>query len=245
MASSEKVALITGGAGDIGLAVSAELASQKIQILLLDIAHQKSRLVDAMQKMPKTNVGIKSFEADVRVTAEVEQVFQQIDKLDYLINCAGIIRRAQLRDLSDEDLDATLDINLKGTFKTCRAAARLMSQQKSGSIINIASGLAAHPGALYGAYGASKAGVIALSKALALELAPFNVTVNCVAPGMVDTRFIDEWTEEQRAAYLAKIPLNRLATAQDVANIVSFLCSEQANYLTGQVIWLNGGAYMP
>lgn len=244
--ADKQLALITGGGGDIGQAVAWHLSTQYgFEVWLLDLPSQRERMATCCDKI-KVAGGVAGWlEADVRATASLEAAFARLTHLNYLINCAGIVRRSALREMDDSDLDAVLDINLKGSFKTCRAAARIMATQNSGRIINLASGLAAHPGALYSAYGASKAGVIALTKALALELAPFGVLVNCVAPGMVQTRFVDSWTAIELENYAARIPLGRVATAEDVAETVAYLCSPASRYLTGQVIWLNGGGYMP
>lgn len=248
---SGKVAVITGGAGDIGRAVAGKLAAEGAIIALLDRPEQGGRGAEICREIKEAGGQALYSGLDIRQSAEVdgalERPRQEFGALDILVNCAGIIRWSALREMDEADWDATLAINLKGTFLACRAASRIMvAQGKGGRIVSIASGLAQRPSAEVAAYAASKAGVIAMSKALALELAPFNILVNCVAPGMVDTGFIaGKRSREEIAAYARQTPLGRVALAEDVADTVFYLCSPASRFITGQTIWLNGGGLMP
>jgi len=245
-----KVALITGGAGDIGQAVAAKLAEEGASVALVDTPNQASRAVETCAELQSQGGQAAFFSADVRQAAEIERalagVQQTLGSLDILVNCAGIIRWSALREMSEEDWDLVLDINLRGTFLTCRAVSRAMVERGAGGrIVNIASGLAARPSAEVAAYAASKAGVIAMSKSLALELAPYNILVNCVGPALVNTRFVVEKRSHLEIATTARqTPLGRVAEASDVADTVLYLCSPSSRFLTGQTIWLNGGALM-
>ncbi len=245
-----KVALITGGAGDIGWAVAAQLAKEGAAVALLDVPEQAGRAVEVCAQIQGQGGQAAFFSLDVRKSDEVERALdgaqQTLGAVDLLINCAGVIRWSPLREMSEDDWDLVLDINLRGTFLMCRAVSRAMvARGASGRIVNLASGLATRPSAEVAAYAASKAGVIAMSKALALELAPHNILVNCVAPGMVDTRLVaDKRSRQEIENYAKNTPLGRVAEPEDVADTVLYLCSPASRFLTGQTIWLNGGGLM-
>jgi 3-oxoacyl-[acyl-carrier protein] reductase len=185
---------------------------------------------------------------DVALSADVEELFRQaaetFQRVDILVNNAGITRDGLLLRMKDEDWDAVLDTNLKGAFLCTRAAAKLMSKQKYGRIVNISSvvGEMGNPGQAN--YCASKAGMIGLTKSVARELARRNVTVNAVTPGFIVTDMTESLPEKTKEELSAQIPLGRLGEAAEVARAVLFLSSEQAAYITGQVLGVNGGMYM-
>ncbi len=185
---------------------------------------------------------------DVRSADAVQEVTDAISKdfghIDILVNNAGITRDTLMMRMSEEDWDAVLDVNLKGTFLFTKAASRIMMKQRSGAIVNIASiiGLIGNAGQCN--YSASKAGVIALTKSAAKELASRNVRVNAVAPGFIRTKMTDALSEDVRQQMLNAIPMSRFGEPQDVARVVSFLASDASAYMTGQVLTVSGGMVM-
>ena len=169
---------------------------------------------------------------------------ETFDRIDILVNNAGITRDALLLRMKDADWDAVLDVNLKGAFLCTRAVAKLMTKQRYGRIINIASVVGQMGNAGQANYCASKAGLMGLTRSNARELAKRNITVNAVAPGFISTAMTDALSEDKRQELAAQIPLARLGSADDIANAVVFLASEDTGYITGQVIGVNGGMYM-
>jgi 3-oxoacyl-[acyl-carrier protein] reductase len=174
----------------------------------------------------------------------VDEAVAAFGRVDILINNAGITRDALLFRMKDEDWDAVLSVNLKGAFLCTRAASKVMAKQRFGRIINIASIVGQMGNAGQANYCASKAGLIGLTKSNARELAKRNVTVNAVAPGFIATDMTDVLPEKVKQELVAQIPMERLGSADDIANAVLFLASERANYITGQVLAVNGGMYM-
>jgi 3-oxoacyl-[acyl-carrier protein] reductase len=169
---------------------------------------------------------------------------EKFGRVDILVNNAGITRDGLLMRMKDEDWDAVLSVNLKGAFLCSRAASKVMTKQRYGRIINIASVVGQMGNAGQANYCASKAGLMGLTKSNARELAKRNITVNAVAPGFIATAMTDALPEKTRQELAAQIPLERLGTAEDIANVVVFLAAERSGYLTGQVIGVNGGMYM-
>jgi 3-oxoacyl-[acyl-carrier protein] reductase len=178
------------------------------------------------------------------IQAALQEVLKQHGRMDILVNNAGITRDGLLLRMSDEQWEKVVDINLRGAFYCSRAAARTMVRARRGRIVNIASvvGIAGNPGQAN--YVASKAGLIGLTKALALELAPRGITVNAVAPGFIKTAMTDALGEETRKVLLDRVPLGRLGTPEDVAEVVTFLASARAAYITGQTLIVDGGMVM-
>ena len=241
-----KVALITGGAQGIGRIISAELASQGAHVILADIN---------LEGAEKTPIGIKSsggeasaVRIDVASAADVRGVFDSILKeykpVDIVVNNAGITRDGLLVRMKEVDWDLVLNINLKGSFLCSQQAAKQMMKQKSGSIINIASIVGMMGNFGQSNYSASKSGLIGFTKTLAREVAPRGIRANAVAPGFIDTEMTKVLEESVRSKLIEQIPLARLGQPEDVANCVSFLVSENASYITGQVINVNGGMLM-
>jgi len=243
------VALITGGANGIGRAVSLKLASQGIAVAIADWdakAAEETRAAIISQ-----GGKAEAFRVDVRRAAEVKEVVSGVlsrhGRIDILANIAGgSIHRKPIEELSWAEWKEVLDINLKGTFLFCREVAPIMMRQKKGRIVNTASNYGVTGSALRTPYSAAKAGVIGFSKSLALELAPYEVRVNVVAPGPTDTpRVMANWTPELRKQREAEIPRRRMGRPDDLAEAFYFLCSAESAWMTGQTLHVNGGLVMP
>ena len=244
----KKVALVTGGGRGIGRAIALKLASQDIGIALnfktdVEAAHKTKKLIK------QQNVPVFLYQSDVSNYTQVEKMIKQIvldfGHLDILVNNAGILKDRRIERMTEEDWDNVLDVNLKSVFNCTKFALPYLRKSKSGRIVNISSvmGLAGNFGQAN--YAASKAGIIGLTKALAIELAKDKITVNAVAPGIIETEILAHLPPGTIEKYLMpKIPLGELGTVKDVAEIVSFLIEEAARYITGQVISVNGGYYM-
>ena len=171
----------------------------------------------------------------------IEEIVKDFGRIDILVNNAGITRDGLAARMSDDDFDAVIDINLKGTFHCCRAAAKLMMKQRWGRIVNMSSVVGVYGNAGQVNYAASKAGVIGLTKSLARELARRNITANAVAPGFIATDMTDALSDAQREAIVSRIGSGRLGEPDDIAHLVRFLASDEASYITGQVICVDGG----
>ena len=241
-----KVALVTGASRGIGRSISLALAAHGAKIVAVDIDFQTTEAF--VEELKSGGTDAVAVRGNVTVPADVENMVkvakETFDRIDILVNNAGITRDALLLRMKDDDWDAVLDVNLKGAFLCSRAAAKLMSKQRYGRIINIASivGQMGNPGQAN--YCASKGGLIAMTKSNARELAKRNVTVNAVAPGFIATDMTDALSEKVRGELAAQIPMGKLGSADDIANSVLFLASENSGYITGQVIGVNGGMYM-
>jgi 3-oxoacyl-[acyl-carrier protein] reductase len=181
---------------------------------------------------------------DTDASELIDQAVAKYGQVDILVNNAGITRDGLLLRMKNEDWDAVLDTNLKGAFLCIRAAAKVMSKQRSGRIINISSVVGEMGNAGQANYCASKAGLLGLTKSVARELARRNVTVNAITPGFIVTDMTDDMTDKARQAMTEQIPLGRLGEVDDIANAVIFLASDQSSYITGQVLGINGGMYM-
>jgi len=241
-----KVALVTGAGRGIGRAVAEKLASEGADLALCDV--KVEWLADTEAAVKGMGRKAVSVAADVSKAAEVDAAVDAVQaacgRIDILVNNAGITRDGYLARMSEEDWDAVLDINLKGTFLMSKAVAKLMMKQKSGNIINIASiiGLIGNAGQCN--YAASKAGSIALTKSMAKELASRNIRSNAIAPGFIETKMTEALPEEIRKKMLDAIPMRRFGLPADIAHAVLFLASDASAYLTGQVLSVNGGMVM-
>lgn len=241
-----KVAVVTGAARGIGQAIAKRLAQEGADVVICDLqAEWLAETAGIVQgfgrKALPLAVDVGNSEAVNACIAEVVKVF---GKVDIMVNNAGITKDTLLVRMSDEDWDAVLRVNLKGTFLFSRAVAKHMMKQRSGAIVNIASISGIIGTAGQANYAASKAGVIALTKSTANELAARGVRANAIAPGFISSKMTDALSEEVRNQYLSRIPLGRFGTVEDIANAVVFLASEQSSYLTGQTLNVNGGMVM-
>lgn len=238
-----RVALVTGAARGIGQAIAVRLASAGADVALCDL--DASWLDETAVKIREAGRRAECYACDVshaaQVSGAVDQAAAAFGRIDILVNNAGITKDGFLARMSEADWDAVLDINLKGTFLFTKAVSRLMMRQRSGSIVNIASiiGLIGNAGQCN--YAASKAGVIALTKSVAKELASRNVRANAVAPGFIRTKMTEKLPEDIRKKMLEQIPLARFGEPEDVARVVLFLAGDDSAYVTGQVVSVCGG----
>lgn len=243
----DKVVLITGGAKGIGKAIATMALRYKAKVAISDIDEQgvKNTAAELAKELNGECLGIYANVAEFTDCQKmIDEVLKQFGKLDVLVNNAGITRDQLLLKMTDEDWEQVISVNLKGAFNCCRAAVRQFLKQRSGRIINISSvvGLMGNPGQAN--YSASKAGLIGLTKTLAKELASRNITVNAVAPGFIKTSMTEAIPEPMKQELITRIPLSRFGEPQDVANVVLFLASELASYITGEVIKVDGGMVM-
>jgi 3-oxoacyl-[acyl-carrier protein] reductase len=241
-----KVAVVTGAARGIGQAIARKLAQEGADVVICDLQAEwlaeTAGIVEGLgRKALPLAVDVGDGDAVNACIAEVVKVF---GKVDIMVNNAGITKDTLLVRMSDEDWDAVLRVNLKGTFLFSRAVAKHMMKQRSGAIVNIASISGIIGTAGQANYAASKAGVIALTKSTANELAARGVRANAIAPGFISSKMTDALSEDVRNQYLSRIPLGRFGTVEDIANAVVFLASEQSSYLTGQTLNVNGGMVM-
>lgn len=241
-----KVAVVTGASRGIGRSISLALAAAGAKIVAVDIDLASTEAVVAELKQQGAEAVAVQGNVTVADDAEkmVEASVQAFGRVDILVNNAGITRDGLLLRMKEEDWDAVLTVNLKGAFLCTRAASKVMTKQRSGRIINIASVVGQMGNAGQANYCASKAGLIGLTKSNARELAKRNITVNAVAPGFIATAMTDALPEKVRDELTAQIPLERLGSPEDIANAVVFLAAEASGYVTGQVIAVNGGMYM-
>jgi len=241
-----KVAVVTGGARGIGKAICEALAADGAKLAIVDILEPVA--LQAAAEFGAKGVEAKAFVANVAKLEEVERMVAEVmtafGRIDILVCNAGITRDGLLIRMKEADWDAVLAVNLKGTFNCIRTVARPMMKARTGKIVNIASVVGLIGNAGQANYSASKAGVIGLTKTAARELAPRNINVNAVAPGFIQTEMTAHLPEEAKTAFLRNIPLSRPGTAEDVAKAVRFLAGEESDYLTGQVIQVDGGMVM-
>lgn len=241
-----KVALVTGGARGIGKAICERLAQEGASLAIVDIMQE---VADATAAEFKAK-GIKAaaFSANVAKPEDadntVKAVIEEFGRIDILVNNAGITRDTLLMRMSEADWDAVIDVNLKGTFNFIKAAMRPMMKNRYGKIVNVSSVVGRMGNAGQANYSASKAGVIGLTKTAAKELATRNVNVNAVAPGYIQTDMTKNLPDQAKDAFMLVTPMQRPGSAEDVANVVYFLCSPDSDYVTGQVINVDGGLLM-
>lgn len=247
MSLKDKVALVTGGSRGIGRAIALELGRRGAHVAV-NYAGNEKKAEEVVKEL--NDIGVQSFKIKANVSEEqevkemVKKVVKEFGKLDILVNNAGITKDNLLMRMKVEEFDEVINTNLKGAFLCTKAVTRQMMKQKSGRIINIASvvGVIGNPGQAN--YVAAKAGVIGLTKTTAKELASRNILVNAIAPGFIQTDMTDVLTEEQKGAILSNIPLEKLGKPEDVAKTFCFLASDDAKYITGQTIHVDGGLVM-
>lgn len=246
MSELVSTALVTGGSRGIGRCIAEKLAAKGYQVFLTYV----SKPAEAEEVAAGIIAGggkARAFKLNVADAEAVTAFFQAEVKdkvrLDVLVNNAGVTKDGFLIRMKDEDFDQVLSVNLKGAFNCLRESAKIMSRQRTGSIVNITSVVGQMGNAGQANYCAAKAGLIGLTKSAAKELAGRNITVNAVAPGFIETDMTQALAEDIRSQYLEAIPLKRFGSADDIAEAVAFLASRQAGYITGQVLAVNGGMY--
>ena len=241
-----RVSIVTGASQGIGEAIACSLAKDQATVILVDI--QKDKLDEVTERINASKGQAFSYSADVsqsdQVAGLIERVISDHQKVDFLVNNAGITRDGLLLRLKEEDWDSVIAVNLKGVFNLSKAVIRNMINNRFGRIVNIASvvGLMGNVGQTN--YSASKAGVIGFTKSLAREVAARGITVNAIAPGYITTAMTEGLPEAVKNAFVEIIPMKRFGTPDEVANGVRFFLSEEASYITGQVLSINGGMLM-
>ncbi len=242
----DKNALVTGAAQGIGKAIALALAGHGANIVVSDINLElAAQTAEEIKKLGVKAVPMKMNIADLaEAEAGAKKIKEELGSIDVLVNNAGITKDALFMRMKKEDWDLVLNINLSGVFNLCKAVVPIMMKQRSGKIINIASIVGEMGNAGQANYAASKAGVIGLTKTLAREIASRGITVNAVAPGFIQTAMTDKIPEDAKQKMMAQIPLAKLGQPEDVANACLFLASSSADYITGQVINVNGGMLM-
>ncbi len=246
MLLKDKVAIVTGGARGIGKEIAAALAREGANICVCDVNEQAlAETAGELEAGGAQAIGVK---VDVTNFSQVEEMIQKVldkfKKIDILINNAGITRDNLLLRMKEEEWDAVLGVNLKGTFNCTKAASKFMIKQRSGKIVNIASIIGIMGNAGQSNYAASKGGIISFTKSVAKELASRNINVNAIAPGFIKTEMTAKLSQELQDSMSKMIPLKRFGEPADVANLALFLVSENSSYITGHVIQVDGGMAM-
>ena len=237
-----KKIIITGATGGIGNALVKKFLSLDGEVLATGTKLEK--LSELKKEFPTLNVLKFDISDHSKIEEFIENATTQLGGIDIVINNAGITRDNLSLRMKDEEWKKVIDINLTSTFQICKYSIKKMLKGKYGRIVNITS-IVGHTGNLGQAnYSASKAGMVAMSKSLAIEYAKKNITVNCVSPGFIKSKMTDNIIESMKAVLTSRIPMNRLGTGEDVSNTVAFLSSDQASYITGETIHVNGGMYM-
>lgn len=246
MSATDRVAMVTGGARGIGYAIAEKLGSDGYTVIVSDILAEAAK--EAVSKLSAGGVKAISVAGDVSKPEAVDSMFkasmEELGRVDVLVNNAGITRDNLLLRLDARDWDMVMGVNLKGAFLCTKAASRIMMKNRWGRIINISSVVGIMGNAGQSNYSASKAGLIGFTKSAAKELAGRNITVNAVAPGYIQTEMTEKLPDSAKEAFLSIVPLKRPGTPGDVAGVVSFLASDPAEYITGQVIHCDGGMVM-
>ena len=242
-----KTAVVTGGSRGIGRAICEELAGGASIVVLCYAGGEEAarETVAACEALGAKALAVQCNVADeAQVKALMDAAVQAFGRIDILVNNAGITRDGLVMMMKESDFDAVIDTNLKGTFLCMKAVSRIMMKQRYGRIVNLSSvvGLRGNAGQVN--YAASKAGVVGMTKSLAKELASRGVTVNAIAPGFIETDMTAAMPDGAKTAPLASIPMGRLGQAEDVARAIAFLAAEEARYITGQVLWVDGGMAM-
>ncbi len=245
---NKKKALITGGSRGIGKSIVEKFVQDGFADVVFIYRSSEAAAKQLAEKLSGDNVNVYALHADVSDFAQANEVVNEaiglLGGLDILVNNAGITRDNLLLRMTEQDFDQVLAANLKSVFNFTKAAIRTMLKQRSGSIINISSVVGLTGNAGQANYAASKAGIIGFTKSTAKEFASRNIRANVIAPGFIETDMTEALNEEQRSALLENIPLKRIGKGEDIANVVKFLASDEASYITGQVITVDGGMVM-
>ncbi|MCT4606378.1 MAG: 3-oxoacyl-[acyl-carrier-protein] reductase [Marinisporobacter sp.] len=242
-----KTAIVTGGSRGIGKAIALKLADLGANIVVnyTSNAEKAEEVVKMIKDMGKDAIALK---ADVSNSEEVQNFIKEVEEkfetIDILVNNAGITKDTLLMKMKEEDWDRVIAINLKGTYNCTKAVTRKMMKQRSGKIVNVASVVGVTGNAGQANYAASKAGVIGFTKSIAKELGIRGINVNAVAPGFIETDMTEVLSDKVKEEIMKNIPMKKLGKVEDVANAVAFLCSEEASYVTGQVLNIDGGMAM-
>ncbi|MBI3754935.1 MAG: 3-oxoacyl-[acyl-carrier-protein] reductase [Deltaproteobacteria bacterium] len=246
MILKDKVALVTGAAQGIGKAIALKLAQNGADMVISDVNLDKAgETASEVERLGRRAIALKANVANLQeAEAMMDETVAKLGAIHILVNNAGITKDALILRMKEEDWDAVIAVNLKGVFNCTKAAVRHMAKQRCGRIVNIASIVGEMGNAGQANYSASKAGVIALAKTVAREFASRNITCNAIAPGFIETAMTLALSSKVREELAKQIPLARLGTPDDVAEGVLFLVSDAANYITGQVLNINGGMYM-
>lgn len=243
----KKVALITGGTRGIGKAIAIKFAKNGYN-LVLNYVSDRTNLEDLENEFKKYNVEILFIKTDVSKFEDCEnmakQAIEKFGKIDVLVNNAGITKDCLLLRMPSKDFEKVIDINLKGTFNVTKSIVPYMMKKRTGKIVNISSVVGVSGNAGQCNYAASKAGIIGFTKSIAKELASRNILANCVAPGFIDTDMTSVLSDSVKENINAQIPLKRMGSSEEVANSVYFLAGEENNYITGQVLNVDGGMLM-
>ena len=237
-----KKILITGATGGIGQALVKKFSSLDGAILATGTNHEK---LDKLKKeFPNINIINFDISDHSKIEEFIENVSSQLEGLDILVNNAGITMDNLSLRMKNDEWQKVIDVNLSSTFYLCKYAIKKMLKNKYGKIVNISS-IVGHTGNLgQSNYAASKAGVVAMSKSLAVEYAKKNITINCVSPGFIQSNMTDKISESIKSVLMSRIPMSKLGTGEDVSNTVAFLSSDSSSYITGETIHVNGGMYM-
>jgi len=244
---TNKTAIITGASGGLGCEIAKKLNENNYN-LVLNYYKNKSSLDELVKTFKNKETKNIIVQGDISVYSDAENLikesYENFEKIDLLVNNAGITKDKLLTMMSEDDFQKVVNVNLNGTFNCIRHISKKMIRQKEGKIINISSVIALTGNIGQSNYAASKAGVIGLTKSVAKELARKNITCNVITPGFIETEMTDVLQEKQISNIKNQIPLKRLGSPEDVANLIIFLASNNANYITGQVISVDGGLYM-
>ena len=236
-----KVAIVTGASRGIGSQIAKQLASDGYTVVI-NYAGNEAKALEVLESINNNGMIYKANVGNFNECEEmVNAVFKQYGQIDLLVNNAGITKDNLVLRMTSDDFNDVLNINLLGTFNTCKLVSKIMMKQKYGKIINMSSVVGLHGNAGQANYSASKGGVISLTKSLAKEFAARNILVNCIAPGFIQTDMTDVLNDNVKEAILNSIPLHKMGNVADIANMVSFLASDKANYITGQCISVDGG----
>jgi 3-oxoacyl-[acyl-carrier protein] reductase len=246
--NNSRVVVVTGGSKGIGRSVCLRFAEEKARIVIVHYDTDDTAANETLKALAERGVEAESHKLDVSSFEAVDVLFDDIlsrfDKIDVLVNNAGITRDTLLMRMNEEDWDAVISVNLKSVFNCTRAVIRSMIKQRSGSICNISSVVGQIGNAGQANYSASKAGIMGFTKTVAREVAARGITVNGVAPGFIDTEMTAVLSDKAKEFFMRQIPKGSIGRPEDVAEAVYWLCSDAANYITGQILHVNGGLYM-